>query len=224
MRLAALLIACLVLGGDVSRAEVRCDDPPVLAVVADVFKCQELVTCAGDSWGALNSAKAIETASDEVISREVESGMATTLRNYQKIGTPAATEFGKSVVQATQNMVSALRDFFPSIQVSAKAIDYEPNRRRYTCQANFRFNDAKFQQYAKYQGLMVALANQTMVMIIQARLSDGNDPRLIVNRQAQINAAQLNCLSRTRTYSLQPTIGQEFIVTFDNATYGSRCG
>jgi hypothetical protein len=196
MRVVFLAFAAILGTISCSRADSKCSDPAVLAVYSEVMKCQVFSRCSASDPYA-NSSKELDGLSeDEVKSRVYKKFLRDTAqtdaRNY-----PNREGVGRFISTIGASTLIGWRDAFRTMKVGATPIDYDPNRRRYTCRGQISFSDtALLHEALRRQSLSTAAQYDKMLLLIVSQIGANGDPTPILRGMAKPIEMNLdNCLT-----------------------------
>lgn len=205
-----------------ARAEPTCNDPAVIDAFLETIKCQELLRCATDEI-VRGTSKELSKLSDEELRQRALTSM--------NAGTPAQTKaaawsrgFTELAAATAAESHIGWRNAFSSMKANATPIDYDPSRKRYVCQGYFTFDKTLLTEALIRYSRLAALSNETVIKAITFKLSENQDPNPILRSAAISMQLKLQrCLNENRTFYVQPTTGNAFIVGLDQNALVPGC-
>jgi hypothetical protein len=195
------IILGVCLGSAQATAAVNCSTQEVDDAFINQFVCDELLKCPFNNFKNL---KELQSASDQEIRRHVRESAGETYDEIRNIGTPFASRWADYVENIQIDAIIAGKTVIRS--VNAVATDYNPNIKRYTCEASLSFNDNSLRKIFIFYSLnaLAASAENSVMLRSLLKMNRGDAFDLYHNMIENSADKLLGQFRHTYHFAVQP--------------------
>lgn len=211
----------LLLTVSLCHAEPKCGDAAVLELFAEAIKCQEVAPCAGEV--IRGTSRDLAKMSDAELRRgTLRTAFEKPLPNLR--AQPYFVQLANFTADLDSSVMIGWRDAFRTMKASATAVDYDPSRRRYTCQGRFSFDPALLSEAIRRFSLWLTLAEPTTMKLVLTKMAEGQDPTpILAGKAKRAERYVARCFNTNRVFYVQPERESKLIVNLDKSTMVPGC-